>query len=1035
MIREDEIGDLVGGFNQILKTLSERESALARSDAFSRMVAKNIPGLLAYWTSDLRCAFANDNHLGWWGLSPQDMVGKHISDLSAPDLLAAPQESLQAALRGEDQYFEREYAKCTGERVYAFTRYIAYRNADTMGPDGLGKVDGFFVQTTDITDRRNAELEARNAGQVIRGAIEAIDEAFVLYDAQDRLVFCNEKYRTIYVKSADLIVPGATFESIVRNGAERGDFPDAVGRVDAWVAERLAAHQAASADRVQRLDDGRVLRIVERKMPDGQIVGFRIDITELMHAKEAAEHANVSKSQFLANMSHEIRTPMNAILGMVKLLQNTDLTARQLDYASKTEGAAKSLLGLLNDILDFSKIEAGKLELDPQALHIDRLLRDLSVIVSANVGAKPVEVLYDIGPDVPRVLLGDAMRLQQVLINLSGNALKFTAEGEVVIEIKQVARTGPLCTLCFAVRDSGIGIAPENQAKIFAGFSQAEASTTRRFGGTGLGLSISKRLVNLMGGELELESALGEGSTFFFTISLPVVDLAQDAAEGPLAQRMLEPLDVLVVDDNPVALDLLSAMALSWGWQVDRAASGEQAVAIDQARREAGKPPYQAIFVDWDMQGADGRGIDGWETLGRMQTSGKPPIRVMVTSHGRDFLNQRSAQEQAMLDAFLVKPVTASMLYEAVTDARMGVFNLRTIPRTTADRVQHLAGMRLLVVEDNLINQQVAQELLSGEGAFVQLADNGALGVQAVADANPPFDAVLMDLQMPVMDGFTATAALRQTWGHNDLPIIAMTANAMASDREACLAAGMNDHVGKPFDLPYLIAVLLEQTGRSAKVVTSDRRVAPAIGSGLQGAAAANDLDVEGALARMGGNTALYGRSLQSYLTDLQMLPDELEELLQRGQFGDAARLLHTSKGLSATMGANAMAQAARTAESLTKDETATLDLAGLGLQIRQAVAVAEEALRPVLARFTRPEPTVASATGPAGEAVRADLHALEALLKDSDMSALDAFAQLRVRHATLAGPQFDKLEEAMADLDFAAGEVACRALLHALGG
>ncbi|MBC7682979.1 MAG: PAS-domain containing protein, partial [Ferruginibacter sp.] len=502
--------------------------------------------------------------------SPQDMVGKHISDLSAPDLLAAPQESLQAVLRGEDQYFEREYTKCTGERVYAVTRYIAYRNADTLGPDGQGKVDGFFVQTTDITDRRNAELEARNAGQVIRGAIEALDEAFVLYDAQDQLVFCNEKYRTIYAKSAGLIVPGATFESILRNGAELGDFPDAVGRVDAWVAERLAAHQAASAELVQRLDDGRVLRIVERKMPDGQIVGFRIDITELMHAKEAAEHANVSKSQFLANMSHEIRTPMNAILGMVKLLQNTDLTARQLDYASKTEGAAKSLLGLLNDILDFSKIEAGKLELDPQPLHIDRLLRDLSVIVSANVGAKPVEVLYDIGPDVPKVLLGDAMRLQQVLINLSGNALKFTAEGEVVIEIKQVARTGPLCTLRFAVRDSGIGIAPENQAKIFAGFSQAEASTTRRFGGTGLGLSISRRLVNLMGGELELESALGQGSIFFFTISLPVVDLADGTAAGQLAQRVLEPLDVLVVDDNPMALDLLSAMALSWGWQVDR---------------------------------------------------------------------------------------------------------------------------------------------------------------------------------------------------------------------------------------------------------------------------------------------------------------------------------------------------------------------------------------------------------------------------------------------------------------------------------
>ncbi|WP_304007017.1 response regulator, partial [Methyloversatilis discipulorum] len=720
---------------------------------------------------------------------------------------------------------------------------------------------------------------------------------------------------------------------------------------------------------------------------------------------------------------------MNAILGMLKLLQNTDLNARQLDYTSKTEGAAKSLLGLLNDILDFSKIDAGKMELDPQPFRVDRLLRDLSVILSANVGQKPVEILFDIDPAIPPTLVGDALRLQQVLINLSGNAIKFTEKGEVVLQLKVLAQNESHTTLQFSVRDSGIGIAPENQQHIFDGFSQAEASTTRRFGGTGLGLSISKRLVALMGGELALHSVLGQGSNFYFSIRLQVAP-AQALQPEPVTERLPGPLRVLVVDDNPIARELLVAMARSWGWQVDAAASGEQALALVRARLDSAQPAYQAIFMDWQMPG-----LDGWQTIEGLRQLAPPtqtpaPITVMVTAHGREMLSERSAQEQARLNAFLVKPITASMLFDAVADAQAGHSNLRTRERTRTEQGARLDGLRLLVVEDNLINQQVAQELLGNEGAIVELADNGQLGVQAIARAQPPFDAVLMDLQMPVMDGYAATQAIRHGLGLTQLPVIAMTANAMASDREECLAAGMNDHVGKPFDLPHLIEVLLHYTGRArAPTPPSAGPAAPA--ERLQSDHAR---DVDAALARLGHNRALYLRILQSYLGEIATMAEQLDTLLHAGDLGGAGRLLHTLKGLSATVGASQMAELAKAAESQVKLADAGFAHDALRADLRQALArttqlmgqVAQSLAPDVLAR-PRPADAVgansrATTQPPNQAALLADLQELHDLLRNSDMQALDVHARLQAVHGGGAAGELEALDAALAAFDFVQG-------------
>lgn len=911
--------------------------------------------------------------------------------------------------------------------VHGFNKHLNALHAQQIAADELSRSEA---------ERRETEL-------ILTTAIGAIDEAFVVYDANDRMLFCNDKYRSLYAASAEVIGPGARFEDVVRHGAENGLYLDAVGRVDEWVAERLAAHRSGDVTLVQRLRDGRVLRVVERRMPDGHIVGFRFDITELVRATDAAQQATLAKSRFLANMSHEIRTPMNAILGMLRLLHRTELTPRQLDYASKTEVAAKSLLGLLNDILDSAKMDADKMTLDPQPFELDRMLRDLSVILSTNIGGKPVELLFDIDPALPAMFVGDAMRLQQVLINLGGNAIKFTDRGEVIIQMRLVARKGPDTTLHVSVRDSGIGIAPEHHAQIFDGFSQAEASTTRRYGGTGLGLSISQRLVALMGGELAVDSGLGQGSNFHFELTLPATE---SASETPLQHRAqaLQGLRVLIVDDSPLAREVMTRMGQSLDWRVETAAGGAEAVATVRARAKTGAAPFEAIIVDWQMPE-----LDGWRTIERLHqtnTDAPAPLTIMVSNLDREMLAQRSAPEQARLNAFLIKPVTASMLLEAVVDARAGHSNLRALPRQATNGEARLKGLRLLVIEDNLVNQQVAQELLCAEGALVELADNGQLGVAAVARAQPAFDAVLMDIQMPVMDGFAATAAIRQQLGLIDLPVIAMTANAMASDREACLAAGMNDHVGKPFDLPHLVEVLLNYTRRSATAGRkpsaslspdpSGRQASPSAGQVVAEPLPAPDaVAVDSALARMGGNHALYARVLQSYLGEIAAAPQQLERLLHSGDRVGAGRLLHTLKGLSATVGASHLAGVAKVAESSLKAADTELAFADLQARFRQAVASTSAVMGRIAQGLVQSPPGT-----PAEPAVMLDLAAvvarlqtLRALLVNSDTAALEAHARLHESYGRHDASALRELDAAITAFDFAAGVTLCDALIRSL--
>ena len=909
-----------------------------------------------------------------------------------------------------------------------------------------------FAFVRDLTLRKQAEEEIQRAAATLRDAIDAVDDAFVLFDKDDRLVYCNEKYLELYPDIRDMVKPGVSFESLVRMGAARGVYRESIGREDAWIAERLQAHRTGDERRIQKRDDGRVMRVIDRKTPQGNIVGIRVDITEMVRATEVAQEASRYKSQFLANMSHEIRTPMNAILGLLTLLQKTELTPSQRDYTSKTEGAAVSLLGLLNDILDFSKVEAGKMELDPQAFPLDRLFRDVAVILCSTIGGKNVEVLFDIEPSVPEIVVGDSMRLQQVLVNLGGNAIKFTEQGQVVLRVRNVPSTDvalpDTAWIEFAIEDSGIGIEADKQAHIFTGFSQAEASTTRRFGGSGLGLAICKRLVELMGGQLTLRSQPGVGSHFIFRLPFtltPAQAPSQARADVSVSLTHSGPQRVLIVDDNPIARDVLSKMTRSWSWPTETVPGGERALELIRAHLAIEAFPFDVIYLDWQMPG-----MDGWETAREIRTlcaNKHHPRIVMLTANGRDTLLMRTAVEQALVDGFLFKPVMAHALQDAASGRILR--DLREQPVET-DINRPLAGMRVLVVEDNLINQQVAQELLNGEGALVALAANGQLGVEAVAAAQPPFDVVLMDIQMPVLDGYGATKMIREQLGFMQLPIIAMTANAMDSDRQACLAAGMNDHVGKPFDTRQLVSLLLRVTrgqildaGAPIESDTKEQELTGANPDVRDAEPTPNPLsgpylDVAIALQRLSGLTSLYLDIAPEYLKSLDMVESEFQQAASQTQWSALVAQMHSLKGISATLGAKALSEHAASLEKLFRNppsELAPLDqLPELMAMVHATHAAMRSALQ-VLATDDEPEASPESlAVGPAERASAcAFLSELFGLLATNNLAVLDRFeARGRVLDA-LPKDHLEGLQAALQSLDLDRARQLCESSMRSL--
>lgn len=888
----------------------------------------------------------------------------------------------------------------------------------------MGQVVGSVVAFRDITERRAAEKRLQFTQHAVDNAADAV---FWVNPAGGRIEYANEAAcRTLGFRREELlgmniadINPAVTIERLAEMMTQLRE-----RHVLSWEGQHrtrddrsfdveITIFLADYLDRQMMVTN--VKDITERKLAEA----------EIRRSKELAEAATQTKSDFLANMSHEIRTPMNAIIGLTYLALKTELTRKQEDYLVKIKSAAQALLSIINDILDFSKIEAGKLNMEKTDFRLEDVLDNLSSIVSQKAQEKNLEFLISAQHDVPLNLIGDPLRLGQILINLVNNAVKFTERGEVVVTVGLEEQVGERVKLKFSVRDSGIGMTPEQSAHLFQAFSQADTSTTRKYGGTGLGLSISKRLVEMMEGTIWAESEYGMGSTFRFTAWFGVgVGLEHRKRFIP----DLAGIRALVVDDNAQAREILTENLRVLGLRAEAVSSGEDAVRELVAADS--HDSYQLVLMDWHMPGMDG--LEASRLIKRGGRLQHVPKIAMVTAFGREDIHAHA--EEIGIENYLLKPVNSSLLYDTLIDMfAISVEGDDRHPAKDNMRTQDARGIRILLVEDNEMNQQVATELLESEGAIVTIANHGAEAVKILTQSHepPPFDVVLMDLQMPEMDGITATKQLRAKPNLKTLPIIAMTAHALVEERQRCLDAGMNDHISKPIDPDVLFATLARwvkplHVNAPATRAKQDRPPTDVIVPRVEG------IDLDGGLKRVAGNKRLYRDLLAQFAQKQGDAETQISEALRKGDRQLAERVAHTVKGVAGNIGITQIQSAAARVEKAIRENDLAIPalLAEFGKLLQSQIQLIVTGLNE-----TQPEPadTHANSTFDAN-AVSAEIVRLRRLMEASDGDAGESFNKLQDAFAgQVENARLSALGDDIRDFEFESALVKLDAIVHEL--